>query len=64
VNRADESQRRGLDPGDVDDAPRGARRRRDGRRVHGYLGKAHNAASEGAVLAWTRTVPKEWGRGA
>jgi NAD(P)-dependent dehydrogenase (short-subunit alcohol dehydrogenase family) len=29
--------------------------------VHGYPGKAHYAASKGAVLAWTRTVAKEWG---
>jgi NAD(P)-dependent dehydrogenase (short-subunit alcohol dehydrogenase family) len=28
----------------------------------GYAGKAHYAASKGAVLAWTRTVAKEWGR--
>jgi NAD(P)-dependent dehydrogenase (short-subunit alcohol dehydrogenase family) len=27
----------------------------------GYPGKAHYAASKGAVLAWTRTVAKEWG---
>jgi NAD(P)-dependent dehydrogenase (short-subunit alcohol dehydrogenase family) len=29
--------------------------------VSGYPGKAHYAASKGAVLAWTRTVAKEWG---
>jgi NAD(P)-dependent dehydrogenase (short-subunit alcohol dehydrogenase family) len=28
----------------------------------GYAGKAHYAASKGAVLAWTRSVAKEWGR--
>lgn len=28
----------------------------------GYPGKAHYAASKGAVLAWTRTVAAEWGR--
>jgi NAD(P)-dependent dehydrogenase (short-subunit alcohol dehydrogenase family) len=28
----------------------------------GLMGKAHYAASKGAVLAWTRTVAKEWGR--
>jgi NAD(P)-dependent dehydrogenase (short-subunit alcohol dehydrogenase family) len=27
----------------------------------GYPGKAHYAASKGAVLAWTRSVAKEWG---
>lgn len=29
--------------------------------INGYPGKAHYAASKGAVLAWTRTVAKEWG---
>lgn len=29
--------------------------------ISGYPGKAHYAASKGAVLAWTRTVAKEWG---
>jgi len=28
----------------------------------GYAGKAHYAASKGAVLAWTRSIAKEWGR--
>jgi len=28
----------------------------------GYSGKAHYAASKGAVLAWTRSVAQEWGR--
>lgn len=28
----------------------------------GYAGKAHYAASKGAVLAWTRTIAREWGR--
>jgi NAD(P)-dependent dehydrogenase (short-subunit alcohol dehydrogenase family) len=30
--------------------------------VSGLIGKAHYAATKGAVLAWTRTVAKEWGR--
>jgi NAD(P)-dependent dehydrogenase (short-subunit alcohol dehydrogenase family) len=29
--------------------------------VVGQPGKAHYAASKGAVLAWTRTVAREWG---
>ncbi|RBL65224.1 short-chain dehydrogenase, partial [Pseudomonas sp. MWU13-2625] len=29
--------------------------------VIGQPGKAHYAASKGAVLAWTRTVAREWG---
>lgn len=29
--------------------------------VKGQPGKAHYAASKGAVLAWTRTVAQEWG---
>lgn len=29
--------------------------------VMGQPGKAHYAASKGAVLAWTRTVAREWG---
>lgn len=29
--------------------------------VGGQPGKAHYAASKGAVLAWTRTVAREWG---
>jgi NAD(P)-dependent dehydrogenase (short-subunit alcohol dehydrogenase family) len=29
--------------------------------ANGYPGKAHYAASKGAVLAWTRTVAQEWG---
>lgn len=29
--------------------------------ISGYPGKAHYAASKGAVLAWTRTAAKEWG---
>jgi NAD(P)-dependent dehydrogenase (short-subunit alcohol dehydrogenase family) len=29
--------------------------------VTGLAGKAHYAASKGAVLAWTRTVAREWG---
>jgi NAD(P)-dependent dehydrogenase (short-subunit alcohol dehydrogenase family) len=28
--------------------------------VSGYPGKAHYAASKGAVVAWTRTVAREW----
>jgi NAD(P)-dependent dehydrogenase (short-subunit alcohol dehydrogenase family) len=30
--------------------------------AQGYPGKAHYAASKGAVLAWTRTIAREWGR--
>jgi NAD(P)-dependent dehydrogenase (short-subunit alcohol dehydrogenase family) len=30
--------------------------------AHGYPGKAHYAATKGAVLAWTRSVAHEWGR--
>jgi len=30
--------------------------------VSGYPGKAHYAATKGAVLAWTRSVAREWGR--
>lgn len=29
--------------------------------VTGMVGKAHYAASKGAVLAWTRSVAREWG---
>lgn len=29
--------------------------------AQGYPGKAHYAASKGAVLAWTRSVAQEWG---
>jgi NAD(P)-dependent dehydrogenase (short-subunit alcohol dehydrogenase family) len=29
--------------------------------AQGYPGKAHYAASKGAVLAWTRTIAREWG---
>lgn len=30
--------------------------------VTGLAGKAHYAASKGAVLAWTRSIAREWGR--
>lgn len=30
--------------------------------ANGYPGKGHYAASKGAVLAWTRTIAKEWGQ--
>ncbi|MDB6062639.1 MAG: Short-chain dehydrogenase [Verrucomicrobiaceae bacterium] len=30
--------------------------------IQGYAGKAHYAASKGAVVAWTRSLAKEWGR--
>ena len=30
--------------------------------VQGYVGKAHYAASKGAVLAWVRTLAGEWGK--
>jgi NAD(P)-dependent dehydrogenase (short-subunit alcohol dehydrogenase family) len=33
-----------------------------GAALNGYPGKAHYAASKGAVLSWTRSVAKEWGR--
>jgi NAD(P)-dependent dehydrogenase (short-subunit alcohol dehydrogenase family) len=29
--------------------------------IHGLPGKAHYSASKGAVVAWTRTVAREWG---
>jgi NAD(P)-dependent dehydrogenase (short-subunit alcohol dehydrogenase family) len=29
--------------------------------VSGYAGKAHYAATKGAVLAWTRSIAREWG---
>ncbi|WP_181780399.1 SDR family NAD(P)-dependent oxidoreductase [Pseudonocardia pini] len=29
--------------------------------AHGYPGKAHYAATKGAVLAWTRSIAHEWG---
>ncbi len=30
--------------------------------VNGSAGKAHYAASKGAVLAWTRSIAREWGK--
>ncbi|WHY19832.1 SDR family NAD(P)-dependent oxidoreductase [Paenibacillus sp. G2S3] len=30
--------------------------------VQGYIGKAHYAASKGAVLAWVRSLAGEWGK--
>ena len=30
--------------------------------VSGQTGKAHYAASKGAVLAWTRSIAREWGK--
>jgi NAD(P)-dependent dehydrogenase (short-subunit alcohol dehydrogenase family) len=30
--------------------------------VNGQAGKAHYAASKGAVLAWTRSIAREWGK--
>jgi NAD(P)-dependent dehydrogenase (short-subunit alcohol dehydrogenase family) len=30
--------------------------------VNGLAGKAHYAASKGAVLAWTRSIAREWGK--
>jgi NAD(P)-dependent dehydrogenase (short-subunit alcohol dehydrogenase family) len=30
--------------------------------VNGYIGKAHYAASKGAVLAWVRSLAGEWGQ--
>lgn len=30
--------------------------------VQGYIGKAHYAASKGAVLAWMRSLAGEWGK--